>query len=57
VARLDQGFFRQFGQLADKRVVELVRMPAIVAITGAGVEQGVAAEQGRDSEIKLADPK
>src|SRR5260370_2800013 len=36
VPRIDQSVFRQFCELADKAIVELVRVTAIVAIAGAG---------------------
>jgi len=35
----------QLIQLLDKRLIELVRMPAVVAVASAGVEQGVAKKQ------------
>ena len=47
VARIDLGDVRQLGELAREGLVQLVRVAAIVAVAGAGIEQGVAAEQAR----------
>jgi len=45
VTGIDQGCVRQFRQLAGERLVELVRMTAVVTIAGARVEQRIAAKQ------------
>src|SRR3546814_1105493 len=47
VAGIDQRVVRQFRELAGEGLVKLARMAAVVAVAGAGVEQGVAAEQRR----------
>jgi hypothetical protein len=45
VPRIDERAVGQLGELIGEGVVQLVRVPAVMAIAGAGVEQRVAAEQ------------
>src|SRR3546814_16700224 len=52
VAGIDQRVVRQFRELAGEGLVKHARLAAVVAVTGAGVEQRNAAEQRRPVAIR-----
>ena len=47
VPRVDEGVLGQLLELVVERLVEFVRMPAVMAVPGTGIEQRVAAEKRR----------
>src|SRR3546814_4788626 len=47
VARIDARRVGQLCKLLGEGVIELVRMAAVVAVAGTGIEQGVATEEAR----------
>ena len=45
VTRIDHCIIRQFRDLPREGVVEVDRVPAVVAIAGPGIEHGIAADK------------
>ena len=44
MAGVNQRIVRQLGNLPGKGCVQLLGMPTVMAVSGAGIEQGVATE-------------